>query len=262
MFRYALPLAILLTALSVAQKPQTNAPQANPYLREAAITPSGHAIHIAANSPRPVQQILVALRLKYGWVIDYEDPRYISKLDVVERSAAIGTNPLLPAGGAFSTDVPAGDPTTTPPEDTTLQSILDAYGNSGNPGRFALRKNEDGNYAVVGVGARDDNGKIATQEAVFDSAITIPVAERTATDTLTLICKTLSDFTHVDFTLGVTPRRLLDYTTVKVGGTKTQARSLLATTLQSTGHAMYWDLLFDPSSKGYFLEVHAVPQKK
>jgi hypothetical protein len=261
--RYAICLTVLLSGLSSAQQPQTTTQEANSYLREASITQTEHTIHIVANSPRPLAQIVDALHLKYGWVIDYEDPRYSSQLDIVERPGVNGMHLSLPAGGAFSADVPAGDPTTEPPpEDKTLQAILDAYDQSKNPGRFGLRKNEDGSFALVGIGAADEKGKIAVQEAALDLAITIPTAQRSATATLNLILEKLAAQSHGHFTLGVTPRRLLDYTDVKVGGTKVQARMLLASALQATGHTMYWHLLFDPGSKGYFLDIHAVPPKK
>jgi hypothetical protein len=261
-FRNPIFLALLLALPAIAQKPQEPAVDAGAYSREATITQSEKTIHIAANNPRPIAQVLNALHLKYGWLIDYEDPRYVSKLDLVDRVGLNGATQTVPAGGTFGVDVPAGNPATVPPpQDKTLQAIVDAYNQSKNPGRFALRNNEDGTYVIVGVAAQDNNGKMATQEAALDSAITIPTAERSATETLDLICKQLGELTHTDFTLGVTPRRLLDYTNVKVGGTKTQARSLLVSTLQATGHPMYWDMLFDPLSKGYYLEIHANPTK-
>ncbi|MGA7907446.1 MAG: hypothetical protein WCA16_08590 [Candidatus Sulfotelmatobacter sp.] len=260
--RYAILLVLLFPLLGSAQKPQTTAPEANPYLREAAITQTEGMIHIAANSPRPLEQILDALRQKYGWLVDYEDPQYLSKLDIVERAGMNGMTLSLPVGGAFSVDVPAGTPATAPPpEDKTLQLILDAYNQSKNPGRFGLRQNEGGSYAVVGIGAQNDKGKMSVQAPPLDLPITLPTVQRSATETVKLICRTLSQRSRVQFTVGVTPRLLMDHKEVKVGGRKAQARTLLAQTLESTGHTMYWRLLFDPSSKGYFLDIHAVQGK-
>src|SRR5579864_5462187 len=154
-------LAALLSSLLFAQDTQTKTAAAAPIiLKEASITETANSIHIAANSPRPLTQVLDALRQKYGWNVDYEDPRYLSKSDIVERTAPNSAAHLFPAGGALDVDVPAGTPATAPPpEEKTLQLIVDAYNQSKNPGRFELRKNEDGSLAIVGVGEQNENGK-------------------------------------------------------------------------------------------------------
>jgi hypothetical protein len=272
--RYAICLALLATGQVWAQEPQTAVPATtapaatasatSPYLREASITENKGAIHIAANSPRPLAQVLDALRQKYGWMVDYEDPRYVSTLDVVERPGGNGATHSLPAGGTFTVDVPADTAATAtapPPEDKTLQSIVDAYNQSKNPGRFELRKNEDGSYVVSGVGARDEKGKVAAQEAIFDLTITMPKQQSSASETLELLCQKIAEPSHVQITVGVTPRKLMDYTKVNVSGTRAQGRTLLARILESTGHTMYWRLLFDPDSKSYYLDIHAVRGK-
>ncbi|MGA8764293.1 MAG: hypothetical protein WB562_15605 [Candidatus Sulfotelmatobacter sp.] len=270
LIRYAICLALLATGHVWAQEPQTavpattapaaTSPVTNPYLREASITENKGATHISANSPRPLAQVLDALRQKYGWIVDYEDPRYVSTLDVVERPG--GAIHSLPAGGSFTVDVPADSAATAPPpEDKTLQSIVDAYNQSKNPGRFELRKNEDRTYLVSGIGARDENGKVAAQEAIFDLTITMPKQQSSASETLELLCQKIAEPSHVKITVGVTPRKIMDYTKVNVGGTKVQARILLSRILEATGHTMYWRLLFDPDSKGYYLDIHAVQRK-
>lgn len=264
---HAICLAALVASLVCPQEPQTTppapaaapAPAANPYLSEASITQSESTIHIIANSARPLAQVLDALRQKYGWVVDYEDPQYLSKADIVERPGLRGASLSLPAGGTFSVDVPPGIPATAPPpEDKTLQLILDAYNQSKNPGRFALRKNEDGSYALAGIGAQDEKGKIVPQAVLFDQPITLPKKERTVTENLQLICQKIAELSHVQINVGVTPRVLMDHKNVMVGGTKAQARTLLLSTLESTGHAMYWRLFFDPKSKSYSLSIHVV----
>ncbi|HUO25665.1 MAG TPA: hypothetical protein VMU61_08360 [Candidatus Aquilonibacter sp.] len=260
LIRYPVFVAVLLPALISPPQPQTQAPERGHYTREASITETAGAIHIAANSPRPLEQVLEALQQKYGWLVDYEDPRYLSKHEIVERPGMNGTTYALPDGGVFNADVPAGK-TAPPPEDKTLEAIVDAYNQGQNPGRFALRQNEDGSFAVVGIGAEDDAGKISIEAPALDQQLTLPETQRTATETAHLICENLSRETHVQFTLGITPRLLMDHKEVKVGGNKMQARTLLARTLQATGHTMYYRLLFDPSSKSYFLDIHAVRGK-
>jgi hypothetical protein len=241
------------------------APPSSSYLKEAAISESGGAVHVVANSPRPLAQTLDALRKKYGWVVDYEDPRYLSKLDVVEASGQAknvsGAN-LVPGGGSFSVDFPAGSPEQKPDEEKTLRLIVDAYNRSNNPGRFEVRKSSQGNFHVVGTATRDAKGEIAAQKAVFDSALTLLRRQKTAEETIEAICAKITRQRGIPVTLGVSPRKLLAYTPVTVGGTGVPARDLLVQTLTLIHGNVYWRLLFNPDTKGYYLDLHAIQPEK
>lgn len=265
--RFAICLTVLGSFVAGAQQPQTPPPAKAPaaetssFMKAATITQTEGTLHIAANSPRPLAQVLDALRQKYGWQVEYEDPRYMAKVDIVEKPGPNDSVYTFPSGGSFTVDVPAGSGTTPPPEDKTLELIVDAYNQSKNPGRFGLRQAEGGRYSVVGVGAQDDGGKIVVQEPLLDWAVAMPAEARSATAALNLLCQKTTEESHVPMMLGVNPRALMDNNTVKVGGAKTPARTLLARTIDGVGHPMYWRLLFDPKSKGYYLDVHAVRDK-
>jgi hypothetical protein len=250
-----------LSLLVVAQAVSQTTPERAPYLKEAAISETEGTVHVAANSPRPLAQTLDALHRKYGWVVDYEDPRFGSKLDVVEvvdKRIPAANSILLPAGGPFSVEFPA----TSPDEEKTLRSVVESYNQSNNPGRFELRKGAQGAFYVIGTAAHDAKSQISPQQAVFDSPVTLVSRQRTASDTLNLICRRIAAQRGITVTLGVTPRNLLDHTPVKVGGTKVPARELLLQTLTATHGDCYWRLLFDPNSKGYFLDIHLIHPPK
>ena len=59
-------------------------PEAPSYLKEAQVSETEGTVHVVANSPRPLQQVLDALYKKYGWAVDYEDPRLTSQRDLVD----------------------------------------------------------------------------------------------------------------------------------------------------------------------------------
>jgi hypothetical protein len=235
--------------LAVAAFSQTTG--AGSYLKQATISQEAGVIHINANSPRPLAQVLEALHLKFGWTVNYEDPQYIAAADLVDAPKS-STLAKLPAGAAFSVQFPAN----APDEEKTLRLIVDSYNQSKNPGQFELR-HTDGNFYVVGNAAHDDKGAIAKQSAIFDSLITIPTDERSVTETVKLICDQIAAQGAPAITLGVTPRRPMAHNTVKLGGTKVSARDLLRQALQGTHQNFYWHLLYDPNSKGYFLDIHA-----
>jgi len=235
----------------------TQSAQAQPYLKEASVSESAGTIRIVANSPRPLEQVLDALQKKYGWVVNYEDPQFISKLDVVatqtsgDRAAKSNVLPRMPGGGAFSVDFSAD----APEEGKILQLVVDAYNQSDNPGRFVLRSGKEGAFFVVGEQAHDARGQISQQRSVFDTPITLVRQDRMASDTVSLICKKIATLRGVAVTLAITPRKVM-YAQVTVGGTNVPARDLLLQTLTSTRQKLYWRLLFDPVTKGYFLDIH------
>lgn len=256
--RCAACLTLLVTAQSFAQ----TAHAAKSYLKEATVTEAAGTVHIVANNARPLAQVLDALQQKYKWAVDYEDPQFISKMDVVEtketgKSAVDSNLPAqLPAGGSFAIDFPSS----APAEEKILQLAVDSYNRSDNPGRFELRSNKQGAFFVVGVKARDSRDQIVNQSALLDEPITLANQQRTAVDTINAICQEITKQRSIAVTLGVFPQRVLAAAPATVGGTKVAARDLLYQTLASINRTFCWRLLFDPSSKGYFLDIHLLPK--
>lgn len=243
-------ISVLLGLQSFAQ----TAPAPASYLKQATISQIGQKIHVTANSPRPLAQILDALHEKYGWVVNYEDPQYTSHADSVEVADGT-THSQVPSGGNFEVEFAAES---TPDEEKTLHLVVDAYNHSRNPGQFELRHDAQSNFDIVGMAAHDEKGTIAEQQVLLDRPVTLPSEERTIVDTINAIFQTIALQSHTAATLGVYPRSLLGHTPVKVGGTKITARELLRQSLQGSHRKFYWRLLFDPASRGYFLDLHVV----
>jgi hypothetical protein len=246
--KYLTYLSLLVMPLAISQTTR----EKGSYLRQAAISETGGTIHIVANSPRPLAQTLDALQQKYGWVVDYEDPQFISKLDLVE---AEGPGNRVPGGGRFNSEFPASDSE----EEKILQIVVDSYNRSNNPGRFELRRSTLGStFFVVGVEAHDGGGQVSHQRVLLDVPITLATRQRTVSDVVNLICRKIFVQRRITVKVGVAPRSVLDHTNVTVGGTKVTARDLLLQTLTSTHRNFYWRLLFDPNSKAYFLDIHLI----
>jgi hypothetical protein len=246
--------AFAQTAEKPVPAPKSEKPA--PFSRQAVVTQNGDAINIAANSARPLLQTLDALQQKFGWIVDYEDPRYISHLDYANVPGD-DTRPQVPAGGNFSVDISA-----KASEAETLRLVVDSYNQSKNPGRFEVRAGEQSQFYVVGTGAHDEKDSISPQRALFDIPVTISTEERTIADTIHLICEAAAKQAGTTVTLGVSPRNFLEHTPAKIGGTKVPARDLLLQCLAATHRNLSWRLLYDPSSQGYFLDIHAAPKPK
>jgi hypothetical protein len=247
--RNLLPVLFLLSTSGLDASAQT-APQKLPVITEA-----GGKIRMTTNDPRPLDQIVNALQQKYGWWISYEDPQYISKLDVTDAKSS-GDGRPEPGGASFAVEVPSGPSAdAAPDEQKALQVIVDAYNQSANPGRFELRHLNAEQFDIVGTSAHDEKGKISRQEIVLDTPITIPAEDRTVADTVDLICQKVSEEGRISVTLGVHPMGL-DRQHATVGGKEMPARVYISTATEPTGRKISWRLLYDPDSKGYVLDLH------
>ena len=292
MFRMkSINLVASITLLVIAQAFSQAKPEAASYLKEAQVSETEGMVHVVANSARPLQQVLDALYKKYGWAVDYEDPRLTSQLDLVDIADPVTHAPhaqTLPAGGKFTVDFPAVSiappppastqtpadstkPASAPPvlapvvsddEEKTVRLIVDAYNKSDNPGRFEVRKNGEGNLAVVGTAARDAKGQISPQKPIFDTPLTVVRRQRTATETIELLCQKLTASRGAKVAIGVNPRNLLDHTPVTVGASKAPARDLLRQTLTAAHCNCYLRVVFDPTSKGFYVSIHSIQVPK
>jgi hypothetical protein len=206
-----------------------------------------------------------ALQQTYGWQINYEDAQYQSPPDYKEvpapqyMTAKAGTTIRIPSGGNFQVTVPLKNSSdAAPDEQMILQTIVDAYNKSDNPGRFDIRKNLDGSFEVVGTSIRDGRTAVKKQP-LMDTAITIPKKQRTELQAVELICSAVSQKSHVEVSLGVYPRTIMVASQTSVGGSKASARELLADALSSATRKISWRLVYDPDAKNYFLNLTAVP---
>jgi hypothetical protein len=155
--------------------------------------------HVSANYSRPLFQTAETVIREYGWVVDYEDPPYFSTFDLTDdtdpRWRASHPNSkgvVRVAGSAFQSTFP--EPVGETTKEQVLEKIISDYNSSGNPGKFALRKEGENRYAVIGVAVKDDAGKDKDAPVLLDTLITVPEAHRSAFDTLNLVLSTLSTF--------------------------------------------------------------------
>ncbi|MFZ1009780.1 MAG: hypothetical protein WAN65_23280 [Candidatus Sulfotelmatobacter sp.] len=283
----SIKLVTSILLLVISQAFSQAKPEAASYLKEAQVSETEGTVHIVANSPRPLQQVLDALYKKYGWAIDYEDPRLTSQQDLVDVADPVTHAPhaqTLPAGGKFTVDFPAVTIAPPPPastqtpadstkpasapvvsddEEKTLRLVVDGYNKSDNPGRFEVRKNGQGNLVVVGTAAHDAKDQISPQKPILDTPLTVARRQRTATETIELLCQKLTVLRGTKVAIGVNPRNLLDHTPVTVGATKAApARDLLWQTLTAAHCNCYLRVVFDPTSKGFYLSIHSIQVPK
>ena len=266
MRRIALLFVLCMPSVLVAQVP------ANPsFMNSGVIAHQGTTATLTASDPRPLMQTITTITQEYGWIVDYEDPPYRSQFDLVDdtdptwrANHPTAKGVVRVSGALFQTNFP--EPSTVTGnngEEQVLQKLVADYNSSGNPGKFTVRKEAEGRFAVIGVSRRDDSGKDELVNALLDTAISIPIQQRDATSTLQLIVDTLASTTGVKVYLGTIGLSSdpLQGIELAVGGTNVPARTLLLQTLDGISNSKFfrgvlvWNFLFDADRNGYDLRL-------
>lgn len=242
------------------------------FMNAAVIQHNGASGALTANFPRPLSQAIEAISQEYGWTVDFEDPHYTSHFDLVDdtdptwrANHPTAKGVVRVAGGFFQSNFPEPSTITTGnPEEQVLQKLVADYNASGNPGKFLVRKEAEGRYAIIGVSRKDENGRDETVNALLDTSISIPVQQRDAVATLRLIVDTLSAETGVKVHLGTVglSSNPLQEATLTIGGSNVPARTLLLQALDGISSTsphfrgvFVWNFLFDADTNAYWLRL-------
>lgn len=253
----AIPVALCLTAAPV-QKPQRVS-----FMREGVVKHKGVSAIVIANDPRPLAQATSAVREEYGWIVDYEDPPYVSDSELADDTSPIwrvghpnqrGVRRV--AGGAFQSEYQEGSAVANSEgEEAILRKIVSEYNQSGNPGKFIVRAEGEGRFAIIGSSVKNKDGKDEDVTPILDTAISIPAVQRSADATIELILRELSGKGGRKVVLATAPANLLMQSQVSVGGENLPARTLLLQTLNATKRPVHWRLLYNADRPMYFLNL-------
>ena len=255
---------LLISAAYYAQK----TPEARSYISRGIVERDSTSTRVIANDPRPLSQAVDALEDEYGWLgwlIDYEDPPYESKYDLVDHTAPQwrkahpdSKGVTVPSGGHFESQFEemAGAQWSQRNIEEVLDKVVSDYNRSGNPGKFIVRREEKNRYAIIGTTIRDDAGHDKMVAAILDTPISLAREERSADLTLQLICERLSAKLGINAAyggFGGMADNVAIQSKVTVGGENLPARTLLLQTVDHMGGIRIWRLFYDADSKQYFL---------
>jgi hypothetical protein len=155
---------------------------------------------VTVNSGRPVADAILELERLSGKAINFEDVRYEHPADLADVTDRVMTPAQRALAGPFArVIVPRGGSlTVTIPVDAATQKLTDALllQNAVNlllaqqrsaalPGAYALRNSADRLF-VEPAQVRASSGNAVPSPSVLLSPITLPLAERTALETLQL----------------------------------------------------------------------------
>lgn len=231
-------------------------------------------LQLSISDGRPVAKAIEILVQRHGLPITYEDPPYAFDQDLKDVTAEVARSPvkaghrvLVPRGGVIQLTYSVS-PSTGKLEyaDAVLRRVLDAHVANGGGSQFELIQQDDV-FHVVPVMVKSSAGAWIATRSVLDNPITVPVQPRSGTEMVDAICKALSAG-RARVAVGMAPENALANGQVVEGGTNEPARDILSRSLKqlSTEAAKtfgaeqpyVWQLLFDPSSKMYFLNLSLI----
>jgi hypothetical protein len=231
---------------------------------------------LSVKGARPVAEAIEMLEKKYGWVITYEDPRYAHESDLVDAALEVrrdldkykpGKVPpvFIPKGGTLEFTYDVASNTNLPANPVTVvQKLLNAQALKDNGGRFRL---EGGGKIihVIPTAVKNKEGKLAPQESVLDTIISLPAKERTVYEKLERVCEAISQATKVPVYFGTISENWFRREKDQQGAEKQKARDVLVNTFEKMyyGTNLSWRLLYSPAiEKKYFLNIHLVSKPK
>jgi hypothetical protein len=228
-------------------------------------------IKLSVDDGRPVAAAVLQLEENCGCVITYEDPRYVHSSEMNDVTESVrkdldkfrpGEAPrvIVPRGGPLAVDYEAL-PGTKVPINTraTIEKVLNSHANAGGPGRFRLEQ-EGETFHVIPTDFKNSLGELTPQESPLDTVISFPAQERSAAQTLQVICNAISEQSQTSVSVATFPLNpFFRYRDVR-GLQSGKARDALISLLQSvdpSGH-LSWRLLGGAGTNTYYLNIHRV----
>jgi hypothetical protein len=228
-------------------------------------------LNLSVTSGRPVAEAAETLEQRHGWAVTYEDPLYVHPSELVDVTLEVrrdldkykpGEAPkvFVPKGGdvAFEYNI---EPATKQPADSAVvvQQLLNAYAQTGHPGIFRLDR--DGQRIhIIPIASKEKNGVLATHRSAFDAVITLPAQKRDGLQLLDAFCAAVSAATKTPVVVGAVPMTQFYRYQTESGAKNEKARDFLSNELDrmTKDVKLSWQLLYDPVTKKYFLNIHAV----
>jgi len=225
---------------------------------------------LKVDAPRPVDSAAKTLAVKYGIVINSEDPQYLFAGDMnevtVEATRTWTTRPglhvFVPKGGPLEVRF-AAKPDGTPQDPRALLEALVDAANTRFP--FSYRFDVDGDaYTLVPTTTRDVQGRLIDVSPLLDQKITIPLGTRSVAEHAQLMAEALSAQTgfHVSCCQGVVAGIPWGMEKVPFEAHDEPARSVLLRLIRSVRGRYYYLERCDPVEPGSqtwcFINVQAL----
>jgi hypothetical protein len=215
---------------------------------------SADSMKMRVLSERPMATAIQILEDRFGILVTYEDPPYVSADDLWQVE---GTVKGL-VGGIIYMD---WDKTYSVEE--VLQSLVQIrIGPRDMPAVFAMEEAGPNKYHIFPVVGKNEQGTLVSRTALLGHQISLNRQDIDGLSAIKSICSALSDLTNQNVQLGAVADSLSEilkkYRRPSISITNRKARDCLAELLWQINPAISWQLLYDPNSKGYHLNLTEV----
>jgi hypothetical protein len=229
---------------------------------------AGFAETVTVSDARPVAKAIIALEMRYGVPITYEDPPYMAAADVVEMDAADrrdktvtpgSTATLVPRGGSLTFSMPPSSSAAPAAAQIAgaVADVVQSY-NSGRGGSFFAARQDGGATHVVPVNVAGSAGQLEPATPILSRTITVAPMPRTAFALIDAICARLAADSKATVVVGTSPVNFLMSKKTSIGASNETARAVLDRLIAETGTPLSWQLFYDPGLKWYVLNIHIV----
>jgi hypothetical protein len=220
---------------------------------------------------RPLAQAATELERAYGWIITYEDvpvegadTRDVTAEVRKDHDANAKDRVIVPNGlpFVFSVDDDQARQPGQAGAGNVIARLLDAYHQSGNPGRFQALATRSGGrlvFHLVPIERRDVRGQLVPHRSPLDTRISFPRAKRSLDRLLQTIGDTIAEASgiHVAANSAIASNYFIQ-TELEEGAQDEVARDVLRRVLiEDTGRPFSWSMRCE-SGWGCALNSHLV----
>jgi hypothetical protein len=226
--------------------------------------------------PRPLATAAQLLSQKLAVPVSYEDASWASDADVTVATLtspipvpAWVPRPLVPREHTFGFTLPSLAELRKATAEPVIQSVIDSYHRSGNPGKFKVIRYGTNEFSIVAVSAADQSGKDTIQLSPLDTRITFPAKQRSRLDAIEEIRNIVSNASanlSVDYGAGVVSGNgYLNYLSnnrTDTGASNETAREVLSRVMGplpgGSNAKLAWIMVSTPRSKDMRLVLYDV----
>lgn len=214
--------------------------------------------------PRPVYAAVLQIEERFGWVVTYEDTRYLHPSDIVDvtervrRDGKMSDRVLGMRNGTIDfTYEPQPGATIDEQVGAILQETVARSRAGGNTGDFRVDW-VSGGYHVVPIAMKGKSGAMEPFESPLEARITLPYRQEDALQAMLRIVQAITRTSGITVNRGVMPLSM-ERTRVALEAHNDPARDVLWRTIQSISPNLSWELLCGARDNGTcHLSIHGV----
>jgi hypothetical protein len=222
---------------------------------------------IDVGTARPVLRAIEALRERYHVPITYEEPRYVYAQDLQDISyvhkgpVPAGVRLVAPRGGTIHFEYP--EVSGKPQEGITvlIRRLVAGYAAQGGPVFDVRERSTAGGpeWNVVAVRARDKWGTFVDQPDILGALVSIPEAQRSASEFVTEILQQVRSVTGCEVRWSSDVGHFETWTE-KFSAQGVSARDALVELFSQSHTPIVWDMNHDPESNRFILTFIRTPE--